>query len=281
MEKSNIDNSNGIVLQNQWCPGTPLPKARKDTLRILFCRQGNVTIILNGILYEMQRKNMLIAFPDDVMKVTKYGQYFSGSYLFIPLKLLEQFSLFSPQNWKTYSTIKGMQQLCLEEDNIRLLHSYLNLLEIRLNHPSLADSNAGLYSLISTFIRDFLSIAAKQRHRQECLELSAANSLFNKFIRLLYASDPQKQTLEYYADKLCVTPKYLSAVCKHVAGETASTIINRCLTNEIRNRLIDSDKPIQTIAYELGFANQSFFGKYVKAHLGMTASQFRESRGYR
>lgn len=62
---------------------------------------------------------------------------------------------------------------------------------------------------------------------------------------------------------------------------TASSILNRCMTNEIRNRLMDSGKPIKVVAYELGFANQSFFGKYVKAHLGMTASQFRESRCYR
>lgn len=76
-------------------------------------------------------------------------------------------------------------------------------------------------------------------------------------------------------------PQIFIYYSKHVTGETASSIINRCLTNEIRNRLMDSDKPIQEIADELGFANQSFFGKYVKAHLGMTASQFRKSRCYR
>lgn len=248
---------------------------------MLFCRQDNATIILNETLYEIRSGNILIAFPGDVMKIVGYGPSFSGSFLSVSLKLLEQFSLFSPQNWRTYSTIKGMQQLCLEEENIRFLQSYLNLLEARLRHPALADNNAGLYTLLSIFIHDFLNIAAKQQHKQDCLALSSANTLFNKFIHLLYASVPQKQTLEYYADKLCITPKYLSTICKHVTGETASSIINRCLTNEIRNRLMDSDKPIQEIADELGFANQSFFGKYVKAHLGMTASQFRKSRCYR
>lgn len=280
MEKSNINSTSGIALQNQWCADNPLPKTENDTLRMLFCRQDNVAISLNDTLYKLRNGNILIAFPGDVMNITGYGQSFSGSYLSVSLKLLEQFSLFSPQNWKTYSTIKGGQQLCLEEYNVQILQSYLNLLEIRSNHPSLVDNNAGLHSLIYIFIRDFLNIASKRQGKPKCLELSAANSLLNRFIHLLYASVPQKQTLEYYADKLCVTPKYLSTVCKHVTGETASSIINRCLTNEIRNRLMDLDKPIQAIAYELGFANQSFFGKYVKAHLGMTASQFRESRCY-
>lgn len=281
MEKSNTNSSHGIALQNQWCAGYPLSGTGKDTLRILFCRQDNVTVSLNDTLYELECGNLLIAFPGDVMNIAGYGQSFAGSYLSVPLKVLEQFSLLSPQNWRAYSAIKDRQQLCLEECNIQILQSYLHLLEVRLKHPTLADNNAGLYALLSTFIRDFLNIAAKQYREHEYWELSAANSLFNKFIHLLYASAPQKADVGYYADKLCITPKYLSTVCKHVAGETASSIINRCLTNEIRNQLMDSDKPIQAIAYELGFANQSFFGKYVKAHLGMTASQFRESRCYR
>ena len=281
MEKSNTNSTNVIALQNQWRAGCLLPKTGKDTLRMLFCRQDNVTVSLNETLYELKSGNVLVAFPGDVMNIAGYGQSFAGSYLSVPLKVLEQFSLLSPQNWRTYSAIKDKQQLCLEECNIQILQSYLYLLEVRLKHPALADNNAGLYALLSTFIRDFLNIAAKQYRNHGYWELSAANSLFNKFIHLLYASVPQKTDVGYYADKLCVTPKYLSTVCKQVAGETASSIINRYLTNEIRNRLMDFGKPIQAIAYELGFANQSFFGKYVKAHLGMTASQFRESRCYR
>lgn len=281
MEKSNTNSTNVIALQNQWRADCPLPETGKDTLRMLFCRQDNVTVSLNEILCELRSGNMLIAFPGDVMNVAGYGQSFAGSYLSVPLKVLEQFSLLSPQNWRAYSAIKDRQQLCLEKCNIQILQSYLHLLEARLKHPALADNNAGLYALLSTFIRDFLNIAAKQYRNPEYWELPAANSLFNKFIHLLYASVPQKTDVGYYADKLCITSKYLSTVCKQVAGETASSIINRYLTNEIRNRLMDSDKPIQAIAYELGFANQSFFGKYVKAHLGMTASQFRESRCYR
>ena len=278
METDNINNTEDIVLQRQWCAYNPLPKGGKGTLRILFCQQAHVSIIFNETLYELKSENIFIAFPGDIIKITEYGQSFTGSYMSLSMKLLEQFSLFSPQNWKTYSSIKTMRQLSLEKDDVRFLQSYFNLLEIRLNHPSLAGNNTGLYSLISVFMCDFINIAAKQCHKSEHLDVSAANNLFNRFIHLLYASVPQKQTLDYYADKLCVTPKYLSAVCKHVAGETATAIINRCLTNEIRNLLMDSDKPIQAIAYELGFANQSFFGKYVKAHLGMTASQLRENK---
>lgn len=203
MEKVNTNSTHDIALQNQWCADYPVPKTGKDTLRMLFCRQGNVAISLNDTLYELGGGNILIASPGDAMKVIGYGPSFSGSYLAVSLRLLEQFSLFSPQNWRTYSAIKDKQQLCLEECNIQILQSYLHLLEARLKHPALADNRAGLYALLSTFIRDFLNIAAKQYREQEYGELSAANNLFNKFIHLLYASAPQKADIGYYAGKSC------------------------------------------------------------------------------
>ena len=123
---------------------------------------------------------------------------------------------------------------------------------------------------------DFIKIIYSRRNQRNSPAPAGANRLFNKFIKLLYSSTPHKHTMEYYADKLCITPKYLSVICKHVTGETASSIINRYMINEIRNRLADTHKSIKTIGYELGFANQSVFGKYVKTHLGMTPSQYRE-----
>lgn len=147
-----------------------MPQVGRETLRILFCRQDNVTITLNGTQYEIKSRNILIAFPGDIIKIAKYGQSFSGSYLSVSLKLLEQFSLFLPQNGETYSTIKEVRQFCLEESNIQLLYSYLNLWETRLKYPMLVGNNAGLYSLTSIFIRDFLNITAKQYHKIERLK---------------------------------------------------------------------------------------------------------------
>ncbi len=54
MEKSNTNSTNVIALQNQWRADCPLPETGKDTLRMLFCRQDNVTVSLNEILCELR-----------------------------------------------------------------------------------------------------------------------------------------------------------------------------------------------------------------------------------
>ncbi len=81
----------------------------------------------------------------------------------------------------------------------------------------------------------------------------------------------------FYANQLYVTPKYLSAVCKEVSGQTASELITQYMVKDILYLLRNSQKSIKEIANELNFPNLSFFGKYVKQHLGMSPKQYRES----
>ena len=78
-----------------------------------------------------------------------------------------------------------------------------------------------------------------------------------------------------YADELCITPKYLSVVCKNNSGKTASEWITEHLLEDIRYYLRQTDMSIKEVSHQLGFPNTSFFGKYVKEHFGMTPIQFR------
>lgn len=273
-------NKNGITIQSDWSSSNFLFKDDSKTLRLLLCQSVNANLLLNSESYELRKSDVLICYPGDIMSITTSHQCFLGSYLSIQIDLLEQIFLLSSKSWKASAFGEKIHLFSFEDDTIQLLLSYLRLLEARLHHSAFTNDLTSLYDLLSLFIRDFLSIIKEKQYEQESTNFSAANVLFNKFIRLLYSAPPQKQCLEYYANKLFVTPKYLSSTCKQVAGETASTLINRFLMNEIRHQLKIQSKPIQSIAYELGFANQSFFGKFVKAHLGMTASQFRESRCY-
>lgn len=82
--------------------------------------------------------------------------------------------------------------------------------------------------------------------------------------------------VSFYADKLNVTPKYLSAVCKEISGHTASDIINQYVVKDVEALLKRSGRSIKEVANELMFPNLSFFGKYVKKHLGVSPKQYRE-----
>ena len=100
--------------------------------------------------------------------------------------------------------------------------------------------------------------------------------LFNRFIELLSKSKVKVRSVSFYADKLFITTKYLSVICKQVCGKTAFDIINEFIIEDITELLKYSEKSIKEIANYLEFPNLSYFGKYVKAHTGMSPTQYRK-----
>ncbi len=98
---------------------------------------------------------------------------------------------------------------------------------------------------------------------------SGAN-LTNKFISLVDSETPQKREVKAYADMLCVTPKYLSSVCRRETGMTARELICQKVQKKIRRMLTDPDMTVKQVAEMCGFDNLSFFGKYVKRELGVS-----------
>ena len=83
--------------------------------------------------------------------------------------------------------------------------------------------------------------------------------------------------VRWYGDRLAVTPKYLSVVCNTVTGKSAQVVINDLTVQEIKRLLLQTDMSVKEICVQLDFVSLSFFYKYVKKHLGMTAHQYRSS----
>lgn len=103
-----------------------------------------------------------------------------------------------------------------------------------------------------------------------------SNILFKRFLDLLACTEVKKRSISYYAGKLCVTPKYLSTVCKKVSGKTAFEWINDYVVEDIKYFLKYSNKSIKEISEHQDFPNISFFGKYVKTHLGTSPTDYRK-----
>ena len=84
--------------------------------------------------------------------------------------------------------------------------------------------------------------------------------------------------MAFYADKLCLSPKYLSKLIKEVSGKCAPEWIDAYVMLEAKQLLRYSDMAIKEIVYRLHFPNQTVFYKYFKAHSGMTPTEYRNSQ---
>ncbi|HWB91918.1 MAG TPA: helix-turn-helix domain-containing protein, partial [Puia sp.] len=104
-------------------------------------------------------------------------------------------------------------------------------------------------------------------------------ALLRNFKQLIDKQFRQLKLPKAYAEQLHVTPNHLNAVCQELVGETAGDLIRDRVILEAKRLLVNADLTITGIAYELNFADGSYFTKFFRKHAGMTPEEFRRGAG--
>ena len=100
---------------------------------------------------------------------------------------------------------------------------------------------------------------------------------FIKLIRLIEKYYMQERGVAFYADKLCLSPKYLSALSKSVCGYTVQELVFRAIIRKSIFWLKNTNKSVQEISDDLNFPSASFFGTFFKKQTGLAPSYYRIS----
>lgn len=161
------------------------------------------------------------------------------------------------------------------EDN-RLLEAYGKLLSLRLAQEQRPYKKDTISFIVRASIYEILAEMENYVESSGNRTITQADILFRKFIELISVMEVKSRSVSRYAEQLCVTPKYLSTVCKQISGKTAYEWINQFVITDIQRLLKYSEKSIKEISEYLNFPNTSFFGKYVKAHLGYSPKEYRK-----
>ena len=106
---------------------------------------------------------------------------------------------------------------------------------------------------------------------------SYSKMLFYKFLRSLSSASVKRKSVQAYASELAITPKYLSFICDKYSGCTALEWIDKFVMEDARYYLKTTNMSIKEIATRLGFPNNSFFGRYIVRHVGMSPINYRRS----
>ena len=107
------------------------------------------------------------------------------------------------------------------------------------------------------------------------LSQSREQTIFDRFLQLVTQHCAEQHQIGYYADRMCLTERYLSTVIRQTSGTTAKDWIDRALITRIKIELRHTDKPAAQIADEMHFANPSFFSKYFRRLTGMPPGEYK------
>ncbi len=112
--------------------------------------------------------------------------------------------------------------------------------------------------------------------RKSARPQTRADVLFSQFIKLLDENYRMQHRVSWYAETMCITPKYLSQIVSQVSNRTPNEWIENYILLELRVLLRNSGKSIKEISDYMNFPNQSFLGKYFKERMGIGPKEYRK-----
>ena len=253
---------------------------RVDCYVAAYCVEGSVDCSVNLTDYHLTTGTLLLFTPGNIVRITEPEQ---TDHLRLTLICASTSFITGIGINPSKFLIEAMDVLrdpCihLSTDETEMLHKYVNLaLDITKTNPQFIKESIG--GLVSSVFYQFAGFLADSKHRQDLetpVRTSRQRQMLEQFIKLAINDHTREHLVGYYADKMCVTPKYLSKIVKEASGRSVPDWLNELLILDAKNMLRHSDMTIKEISASLNFPSQSFFFRFFKNHTGQTPTQYRD-----
>ena len=278
---------NDIVVVDSIQKFTEVNTAHVAMNAIVICTDGKVQAQMNGLQMELH-KNQVAVIPQNVTVTdVMISPDFDLKGMFLTNRILQSFLHEKMNIWNDMMFIHRHHVVTMDEDEMLFYTHFYDMLTLAIAKDK---DNPYHTEIIQALLRSAILGLCGRMKQMLSSDTNLADSAalhgnekltskvhFQRFLDLLHANDVKRHTVEAYASELCISPKYLTAVCKKNSGKTANEWITEQVLEDIRYYLRQTDLSIKQICDRLAFPNPSFFGKYVKDHFGMTPMEFRNN----
>ena len=252
----------GAIPDNEWMQ--PFQPYRSKEWRLIRVWRGTCCYRINLNEYEMRRNTINILPPGTLVMKERESPDHSSEIISIDDLgyLTERVPVWEAPIWNT------------DEDTGLRLHRYFDL---ALN---LAKSDKtpikSLQHIAIALAEDMLEDYERQKSSIGSTDSYSEKGLYERFISMLNRLGTAKHDIKFYADRLLVTPNYLSRAVKSVSGKTVVEWINLLLIMESKMLLLHSNLTVKEISYKLNFPEDSLFCRFFKREVGVSPLSFKK-----
>ena len=268
---------NDIVLVDSVQKFAEVNNAHISMNAIVICTGGIVRARMGGIEMELHKNQFSIVPQNILVTDIMVSPDFDIRALFFSNDILHNSLLEKINLWNDVMYVERQHIITLDDDEFLFYASFFDMLSTAIRRQQ--DNTYGAEIIRTLFRAAIIALCGAMKQEmhinKDKEETPQVNIHFRRFLSLLHNSDVKYRTVEDYASKLCISPKYLTAVCKKYSGKTASIWIREQVLEDIRYYLKQTDLSIKQVCDRIGFSNPSFFGKFVKQYLGMTPVELR------
>ena len=242
---------------------------------LIVCTHGRFKFVIDSECFSVQAGETMLLSDDVIFQIIESTSDLEVHILFFRVEtirdmldnLVQQMQLYvkmSPRVyyvWRTSEEEDLIRYMQLLEKTMRVKDDLFLLYEQKMLLLSLT------YRLCSIFQRKFLSVGTVSIRRTE---------IFLRLIELIDRYYMVDRGVEFYADKLCLTPKYLSELSKSVCGYTVQELVFKTIIRKSMAVLNGTTKTVQEISEDFNFPNPSSFGTFFRKQTGISPQKFRE-----
>ncbi|MEG0993238.1 MAG: helix-turn-helix domain-containing protein [Bacteroidales bacterium] len=247
---------------------------RLDCVMFAVCITGTLEVGINLERYQLKQQQLGVMRPEQIMQIFRISDDFSGRFIVLSRKFLEEAQIDFKNALSIFLYFKDNPITDLTPLEIEIMLEYHSLLHRKVKLEDIEYRKKIAQHLMHALFYE-VNMFFSRHHGVEKPVKSRKEELFERFMREVADHYKKERSVAFYAERLCLTPKYLSSAVKEASGKLAGQWIDECVILEAKTLLKSSGRSIQQIAEDLNFANQSFFGKYFKQHTGMSPSQYK------
>ncbi len=243
-----------------------------DAAGVCICMEGEAEIAVESKKYLIKKGDMCVVFPEDILHVRKKSKDFKGLIFVLTPNFL--YSINIPASTQIYLFMKEHRCISLsdkEREDLIKMYEDMKTYDARLDHPYRREISQ---HLVTAIVYEIISLYKKgEPFNQQ--SYSRKDQIYFDFMELVNTNFKKERGIEFYADKLCISSRHLTSICKELGGQTAKKCIDEQIIINIEMLLSTTTLTIAQISDEFNFPNASFFTKYFKEHTGITPKEYR------
>ena len=240
---------------------------------IYFCRKGwaHATIDLKD--YEIVKNTQVVLLPGTIICINGCSSDFTASFFEFPKEMfMEACMRFEPIFFRF---IKEQPCYVLPQENTGAINGLIRATTAIYNDRENRFRNQIARNHLQYFMFDIYDKCYSYFGKHKIEGGTRQDEIFKSFVSLVHEHCASQREVSFYADKLCISTKYLTGICKAVTGDSAKKIIDDFAILKIKVLLQSTELTVQEIADRLHFPDQSYLGRYFKRHEGMSPKEYQ------
>ena len=277
---SHVSYSDGDVAIIDSLQTLPVAEAlRMGIHAALLCEKGQLQLDVNGETEVVLEDEILFCTASSIVDNIVASRYFHCKLLCLTDNILKSFILGNAQLLHEAVYVKRINIIPLDQHAKQRFLNFYALVRREMTDTAMPYHKQMMQSLVQAFLYFLCGLVQKYLPDEESTTMDYAETLFQRFLDLLANDAVKHRPVDYYADKLCITPKYLTIICNRKSQKTASDWIRNYTLDEVRYYLRNTNKTVKEIAALMGLSSVQSFGKYVRQHMGVSPNDYRNRKG--